>query len=83
MRLGARLREVRLQMGVGVNEMARLVNVSTWQIQLVESGRTKDPSLGYVWRCAMAYGMPMQALLDGVTCPSQREHGKRAGAVCA
>ena len=76
MRLGERLREVRLQTGIGVHEMARLVCVSVWQIQLVESGRTKDPSLGYVWRCAEVYGMSLDALLEGVTCPPQRLHGK-------
>ena len=77
MHLGERLREVRFQVGLGVHELARRINVSTWQIQLVESGRTRDPSLGYAWRCADAYGMSLEALLDGVTCPPQRPHGRR------
>ena len=83
MQLGQQLRAVRLREGIGLHEMARLLNVSTWQIQLVESGKTNDPSLGYVWRCAEVYGMSLDVLLDGVTCPSQRLHGKRKAPICA
>ena len=83
MHLGERLRAVRVQQSIGLHEMARLLNVSTWQIQLVESGKTTNPSLGYVWRCAEAYGMPIEALLEGVTCPPQRLHGKGSAFLCA
>ena len=82
MQLGQQLRAVRIQKGIGLHEMARRLNVSTWQIQLVESGKTNDPSVGYVWRCAEVYGMSLAALLEGVTCPSQRQHGKRNAVVC-
>ena len=83
MHLGERLRAVRMQQDIGLHKMARLLNVSTWQIQLVESGKTANPSLGYVWRCAEVYGMSLDALLNGVMCPSQRLHGKQRSAVCA
>ena len=83
MQLGQRLRAVRVQQDIGIHEMARLLNVSTWQIQLVESGKTTNPSLGYVWRCAEAYGMPLEALLAGVICPPQRQHQRRKALVCA
>lgn len=72
MRLGIRLRDIREQRGLTTRQLAKLLDVTEWQIRVVESGQTIDPSLGYVWRCANAYGLTLADLLVPVDCPRRR-----------
>lgn len=78
MQIGERLRAVRQQQGLSLRAMARALGVSNWQVQVVERGKTNDPSLGYVWRCAQVYGVSFSTLLAEVECPTPRPRRQAA-----
>lgn len=63
-RLGARLREQRIARGVGVRELARMVDCSASLISQIERGRA-NPSVSRLYAVSSALGISLDGLFGG------------------
>ena len=76
--MAARIREMRAISGYTVNQMAVLTDVTPEQYSSIEAGAT-DPSFTFMHKCALAFGVDINALLEGHTAKLSRYLVTRGG----
>ena len=76
--IAARIKEMRGISGYSVNQMAGLTDVSPEQYVAIEAG-THDPSFTFLHKCALAFGVDINALLEGHTAKLSRYVVTRGG----
>ena len=64
MEMAARIREMREIIGYSISQMAELTGVSESEYASVEAGKT-DPTFNFLHQCAIAFGVDINALLEG------------------
>ena len=76
--IAARIREMRGISGYSVTQMAGLTDVTPEQYSAIESGE-HDPSFTFLHKCALAFGVDINALLEGHTAKLSRYVVSRGG----
>ena len=77
--VAARIREMRGISGYTVAQMAGLTDVTAEQYTAIEAGE-HDPSFTFLHKCALAFGVDINALLEGRTAKLSRYVVTRGGA---
>ena len=78
MEMAARIREMRAISGYTAGQMAVLTGVTAAQYAAIESGAA-DPSFTFLHKCALAFGVDINALLEGHTAKLSRYLVTRGG----
>ena len=78
MEMAARIREMREIIGYTVEQMAKLTEVSVEDYVGVEAGQV-DPSFNFLHQCAIAFGVDINALLEGHSAHLSGYEVTRAG----
>ena len=78
MEMAARIREMRAISGYTVNQMAGLTDVTAQEYEAIEAGAS-DPSFTFLHKCALAFGVDINALLEGHTAKLSRYLVTRGG----
>ena len=76
--MAARIREMRAISGYSVSQMAGLTDVTAAEYESIESGKG-DPSFTFLHKCALAFGVDINALLEGHTAKLSRYLVTRGG----
>ena len=76
--IAARIREMRGISGYSVTQMAGLTDTDPAVYEAIEAGR-HDPSFTFLHKCALAFGVDMNALLEGHTAKLSRYVVTRGG----
>ena len=76
--IAARIREMRGISGYSVAQMAGLTDVSVEQYEAIEAA-AHDPSFTFLHKCALAFGVDINALLEGHTAKLSRYLVTRGG----
>ena len=76
--MAARIREMRGISGYTVKQMAGLTDVTEAQYAAIEAG-SSDPSFTFLHKCALAFGVDINALLEGHTAKLSRYLVTRGG----
>ena len=76
--MAARIREMRGISGYTVRQMAGLTDVTEDQYAAIEAG-SADPSFTFLHKCALAFGVDINALLEGHTAKLSRYLVTRGG----
>ena len=76
--MAARIREMRGISGYTVSQMASLTDVTPAQYTAIEAGEL-DPSFTFLHKCALAFGVDINALLEGHTAKLSRYLVTRKG----
>ena len=76
--MAARIREMRAISGYSVKQMAGLTDVTPEEYAAIEAG-TGDPSFTFLHKCALAFGVDINALLEGHTAKLSRYLVTRGG----
>ena len=76
--MSARIREMREIIGYTVEQMAKLTEVSVEDYVGVEAGQV-DPSFNFLHQCAIAFGVDINALLEGHSAHLSGYEVTRAG----
>ena len=76
--IAARIREMRGISGYSATQMAGLTDVSPEQYAAIEAGE-HDPSFTFLHKCALAFGVDINALLEGHTAKLSRYVVTRGG----
>ncbi len=76
--MAARIREMRAISGYTVAQMAGLTDVSAEQYTAIEAGEL-DPSFTFLHKCALAFGVDINALLEGHSAKLSRYLVTRGG----
>ena len=76
--MAARVREMRGISGYSVKQMAGLTDVTEAQYEAIEAGKA-DPSFTFLHKCALAFGVDINALLEGHTAKLSRYLVTRGG----
>ena len=76
--MAARIREMREIIGYTVAHMAKLTGVSEEEYVRVESGKV-DPTFNFLHQCAIAFGVDINALLEGHSAHLSGYEVTRAG----
>ena len=76
--IAARIKEMRGISGYSVNQMAGLTDVTVEQYAAIEAGEL-DPSFTFLHKCALAFGVDINALLEGHTAKLSRYVVTRGG----
>ena len=76
--MAARIREMRGISGYTVKQMAGLTDVTEAQYEAIEAGAS-DPSFTFLHKCALAFGVDINALLEGHTAKLSRYLVTRGG----
>ena len=76
--MAARIREMRGISGYTVRQMAGLTDVTEEQYAAIEAG-SADPSFTFLHKCALAFGVDINALLEGHTAKLSRYLVTRGG----
>jgi len=76
--IAARIKEMRGISGYSVAQMAGLTDVTPDQYAAIEAG-TGDPSFTFLHKCALAFGVDINALLEGHTAKLSRYLVTRGG----
>ena len=76
--IGARIKEMRAISGYTVAQMAGLTDVTSEQYAAIEAGE-HDPSFTFLHKCALAFGVDINALLEGHTAKLSRYLVTRGG----
>jgi transcriptional regulator with XRE-family HTH domain len=63
-KLGARIRGCREKKGIGVNELARLLEVSRGYLSQIETG-VKFPTIPFLFRIAKVLEVPLKEFFEG------------------
>ena len=77
--IAARIKEMRGIIGYSVAQMAGLTDVTPEQYAAIEAGG-HDPSFTFLHKCALAFGVDINALLEGHTAKLSRYVVTRGGA---
>ena len=77
--VAARIKEMRGISGYTVAQMAGLTDVTVEQYTAIEAGE-HDPSFTFLHKCALAFGVDINALLEGHTAKLSRYVVTRGGA---
>ena len=77
--VAARIKEMRGISGYSVAQMAGLTDVTVAQYAAIEAGE-HDPSFTFLHKCALAFGVDINALLEGHTAKLSRYVVTRGGA---
>ena len=77
--IAARIKEMRGISGYSVAQMAGLTDVTLEQYTAIEAGEL-DPSFTFLHKCALAFGVDINALLEGHTAKLSRYVVTRGGA---
>ena len=73
-KLGERIRQARVERGMGVRELARKVNCSASMISQIEGGTT-NPSVSTLYGISSALGISTDSLIVGSPLPDVRASG--------
>lgn len=73
-KLGERIRQARVERGMGVRELARKVNCSASMISQIEGGTT-NPSVSTLYGISSALGISTDSLIVGSPLPDGRASG--------
>ena len=76
--IAARIKEMRGISGYSAAKMAGLTDVSVEQYEAIEAGK-HDPSFTFLHKCALAFGVDINALLEGHTAKLSRYVVSRGG----
>ena len=76
--MAARIREMRTISGYTVAQMAGLTDVTVEQYNAIEAGES-DPSFTFLHKCALAFGVDINALLEGRSAKLSRYLITRGG----
>jgi transcriptional regulator with XRE-family HTH domain len=69
MTLGERIREVRQTYGMSQAELSRRLGITTNTMNNLEQGRIPSPGFWHVYRIAVLFGLPVDALVRDVEPP--------------
>ncbi len=76
--MAARIREMRAISGYSVQQMASLTDVTVDEYSAIEAGEG-DPSFTFLHKCALAFGVDINALLEGHSAKLSRYLVTRGG----
>ncbi|MBL7131975.1 MAG: helix-turn-helix transcriptional regulator [Candidatus Omnitrophica bacterium] len=63
--LAKNIRRIRLRKGLSQEKLARLAEIALNTLAKIESGRSKEPTIGTITRVARALGVSLDELVKG------------------